>query len=267
MSESNSGNPGEMPGVDMGERPSSLSHVPDAMWDTLPTDVRQALRDGAERQAQNHSEQVSRYKAALDERAQAAPQEPEKPRTLADLDDDRLSQVGIGALDKFFGAATANLDEEQAAEFKGVNGAALYGLFEAIAEKTARRVADSAVVGVTSEQARETILAEIDEIAPGAMGNAADPIHIRAGQLLNAQIAELNRIDPVAAQSAAEDPVRIREAFRVAKLETDLTSNRRRTAPAPDANSHQAVSERAQALRRDGRPSDAFDALIQAHVR
>lgn len=267
MDQIDNGSDGMDDGMDVGEKPEGLSHITSEMWEDLPTPVRQAMRKQAEAHRANVHDIVGRFKEQLGnggQRDAGQPAAPKQPQTLDDLDPDRLHDVGGKVWDRLLSATAAGLDEEQAAEFKQLNGQSIMGLIRAVARAEARGVEKNVLSTVNSTSAKDKVFSEIEKILPGGLAEAESPAGSRLRALMNERA---NTIAATSGEDAAmrylDDPHALHHAAETVALEMKLAEGRTRVAPALDEDGGEAIARRARALRRDGRSKEAFETQLQ----
>lgn len=256
-------------GMDVGEKPQGLSHITDAMWEDMPTPVRQAMRRQAEAHRSNVHDIVGRYKEQLGERQQqpAQQQAPQQPQTLEDLDPDRLIDLGGKVWDKLLGATASGLDEDQAEQLKSLNGQSIMGLIRAVARAEARGVEKNVMSTVSSASAKDRVFGEIEKILPGGLSDAESPGGSRLRALMNERantIAQTSGED--AAMRYLDDPHALHHAAEMVAAQMKAEEDRNRVAPALEDDGREAIARRSRALQRDGRSKEAFETKLQAWV-
>lgn len=255
-------------GVDMGPRPEGLTHLSDAMWESLPTPTRKALRDQLAAQKANVHDIVARYKEQIAGLQQAGQRQPAKEADSDEIPVDRLTELGGKVFDKFFGAATSGLDDDQREQFKSVNGQVMIDVIRRIAQAEARAAAGGVKGEMSQKAARDQVFAEIERSLPGALSQPESPAGMRLRDRINQRAAAIAATSgEEAAQRYLDDPHWLHSIAETVSAEMAAESGRKRVVPALGTGEDRPRQpSRARALQRDGRTKDAFEAALADFV-
>jgi len=256
--------------VDTGPVPESMSHLA-PVWDSMPTAARLAVRQQAEAIEQRLGDTRAQYEQqlqAIQSQATAQPDKQGDPQSLADLPLERLDKLGAQVHDRIMDALTANMDEEQRADFKALNGSALWGLVTARVDATVKQALSGVQNDVHRTLAENSAWGQTDTILPGAMTDGS-PAQKALRDKMNAVGRDVERIrGRDAAEAYLGDPINVSNLARLVKAEMDAAGQATRTGPKLDdeGGSVPDYVKRAQALQRDGRPRDAFEQALSGFV-